>query len=114
MCQNKISFFSVSHVAVPCYYFHVAKVSTQGDAQRFAAKRSGGFGKLNCLYPQMFISGTTAYIRTSTPFFLGAVCAQYGHLIVSKDTKYSRRLKSFIGKLLEYIEPISTRQAGLL
>ena len=37
------------------------------------AKRSGGFGTLNCLYPQMFISGKTVYIRTSPPFFLGAV-----------------------------------------
>lgn len=45
-------------------------------------------------------------------FCQAAVCAQYGHLCI-EDTKYSRRLKSFIGKLLEYIEPISTRQAGL-
>ena len=42
------------------------------------------------------------------------LCVPSMGIIVSKDTKYSRRLKSFIGKLLNYIEPISTRQAGLL
>jgi hypothetical protein len=41
--------------------------------QRFAAKRSGGFGTLNCLYAQCLLIAQLFVFALFPPFFLGAV-----------------------------------------
>jgi hypothetical protein len=45
----------------------------QTDAQRVAAKRSGGFGTLNCLNAQCLLVAQLFIFALRPPFFLGAV-----------------------------------------
>jgi hypothetical protein len=73
--------------------------------QRFAAKRSGGFGTLNCLYPARFIRCTTVYIRTSPAIFFGAVQAhtyREGHPIIISHLRRSSNINDIMLKKTSY------------